>query len=147
VTVYEDAPVSVKFKLAGLWASATLCYLYGDYFDLYVPGTVEGLLRGKNNLSSPISLLAASLVLLIPALMVSLSLLLKPTVNRRVNIIVGLFFTVFVGLVGVSSLQVWRTFYVIYAVVEVVLTVTIVVLAWRWPRAAARQSGRRPAGW
>lgn len=73
-------------------------------------------------------------MLLIPALMVSLSLVLKPTVNRRVNIIVGLFFTVFVGLVGVSSLQVWRTFYVIYAVVEVVLTLSIVRLAWRWPR-------------
>jgi len=136
----QDPPVHVKHKLAALWASATLCYLYGDYFDLYVPGTVEGLLRGKNNLNSPTALLAAATLLLIPAAMVSLSLLLRAPANRRLNLIVGVFFTIFVGLVGVNSLQLWRTFYVLYAVVEVCLTVSIVWLAWRWPRANGRRN-------
>lgn len=136
----QDPPVHVKYKLAALWASATLCYLYGDYFDLYVPGTVEGLLRGKNNLNSPTALLAAATLLLMPAAMVSLSLLLRAPANRRLNLIVGVFFTIFVGLVGVNSLQLWRTFYVLYAVVEVCLTVSIVWLAWRWPRANGRRN-------
>lgn len=135
----QDHPVHVKHKLAALWASATLCFLYGDYFDLYVPGTVEGLLRGKNNLDSPVTLGAAAILLLIPAVMVSMSLVLRPNVNRRANLIVGAFFAVFVGLVGVSSLQVWRTFYVIYAAVELLLTLSIVWHAWRWPREIARR--------
>lgn len=143
MTLRQDPPVNVKYKLAALWASVTLCYLYGDYFDLYVPGTVDGLARGRNNLNSPVSLLAAAVVLMIPALMVSLSLLLRPTANRRTNLVVGAFFTVFVGLVGVNSLQVWRTFYVLYAAVEVCLTLSIVWLAWRWPRATGRGSDTR----
>ncbi|HTL41718.1 MAG TPA: DUF6326 family protein [Pseudolysinimonas sp.] len=134
--------VGVSHKLSALWVSVTLCYLYGDYFDLYVPGTADGLVSGENNLNSPVTLLAAATVLLIPALMVSLSLLLRPTANRRVNLIVGAFFTVFVAFVGVSSLQSWRAFYVLYAVVEVLLTLTIVWIAWRWPRPANDENAR-----
>jgi hypothetical protein len=101
-----------------------------------VPGTVAGLASGENNLNSPITLLAAAVALLIPAVMVSLSLVLKPRVSRLLNIIVGIFFTVFVALVAASSLQDWRAFYVLYSVVEVGLTASIVWAAWRWPREA-----------
>jgi len=34
---FEDIKVNIKIKLSALWASVTLCYLYGDYFELYVP--------------------------------------------------------------------------------------------------------------
>lgn len=39
----EDFKINVKIKLSALWTSATLCYLYGDYFELYVPEKVEVL--------------------------------------------------------------------------------------------------------
>lgn len=39
----EDLKVNVKITLSALWTSVTLCYLYGDYFDLYVPKKIEGL--------------------------------------------------------------------------------------------------------
>ena len=136
MSTLQNPPISVKHTLAALWTSVTLCYLYGDYFDLYVPGTVAGLASGENNLNSPITLLAAAVALLIPAVMVSLSLVLKPRVSRLLNIIVGIFFTVFVALVAASSLQDWRAFYVLYSVVEVGLTASIVWAAWRWPREA-----------
>lgn len=42
----EEPQVNVKLKLAALWASVMFCYLYGDYFELYVPEKVDSLLTG-----------------------------------------------------------------------------------------------------
>jgi hypothetical protein len=131
----RDFKINVKLKLAALWASVTFCYIYGDYFELYVPKKVESLIDGSSNLDSPTKLFTAAFLLLIPSLMICLSVLLKPFTNRVLNIFCGLFFTLFVAFVGIVSVSVWRTFYVFYAGVEIVLTLTIVWTAWRWERA------------
>ena len=34
-------------KLSALWASTMFCYIYCDYFELYVPGKLDGMLQGK----------------------------------------------------------------------------------------------------
>ncbi len=133
----QDFKINVRIKLSVLWASVTFCYLYGDYFELYVPRKVEGLLNGENMLDSPTKLFIAGFLLLIPALMVSLSVILMPTLNRNLNIILGVFYTLFVFLVGLSSISAWRSFYVFYAVVEICLTSLIVWYAWRWERVDA----------
>jgi hypothetical protein len=130
----QDFKINVKFKLSALWASVTFCYLYGDYFELYVPKKVEGLMNGDNMLDSPTKLFIAAFLLLIPALMVCLSIILRPVLNRVLNIFLGLFFTLFVALVGASSISEWRTFYVFYAVIEIILTSMIVWFAWCWER-------------
>ncbi len=130
----QDFTVNVKIKLAALWASVTFLYIYGDYFELYVPKKVAGLLNGDNMLDSPTKLFIAAFLLLIPSLMVCLSVILKPFPNRILNICLGVFYTLFVALVGVSSISDWRTFYVFYAVVEICLTSLIVWFAWRWER-------------
>jgi hypothetical protein len=130
----QDFKINVKLKLAALWISVTFCYIYGDYFELYVPKKVEGLLNGNSNLDNPTTLFIAAFLLLIPSLMICLSILLKPSINRILNIFFGLFFTLFVGMVGISSFSEWRTFYVFYAGVEIVLTLMIVWYAWRWER-------------
>ncbi len=130
----EDFKINVRIKLAALWTSVTFCYIYGDYFELYIPKKVEGLLTGNNLLDSPAKLFIASFLLLIPSLMICLSVLLKPFLNRILNIFFGIFFTLFVGFVGISSISEWRTFYVFYAGVEIILTLTIVWFAWRWER-------------
>ncbi len=43
----HDAPASVRLKIASLWVSVMFCYVYGDYFDLYRPGTLHGMLQGR----------------------------------------------------------------------------------------------------
>lgn len=133
-TKLDEFKINVRIKLAALWTSVTFCYIYGDYFELYLPKKVEGLLNGNNLLDSPIKLFIASFLLLIPSLMICLSMLLKPFLNRILNIFFGIFFTLFVGLVGVSSISEWRFFYVFYAAVEIILTLTIVWFAWRWEK-------------
>jgi hypothetical protein len=132
MTELEDFKVNVKFKLSALWASVTLCYLYGDYFELYVPHKVAGLLSGENLLDSPMKLFGASILLAIPALMVSLSIILKPLINRWLNIIFGIIFTSIMLLIAFVSLNSWLTFYVFLAIAESILTSLIVWYAWRW---------------
>ncbi|MCS4304805.1 DUF6326 family protein [Chryseobacterium sp. BIGb0232] len=133
-TQFEDTPVNVKIILAGLWASVTLCYLYGDYFELYTPGKTQGLVDGHNLLNSPMNLLMAAVVLAIPAIMVFLSLILKPVINRILNIVLGLFFTLVMLFIGISSYSEWYLFYVFLAAVECIITILIVVYAWNWKR-------------
>ncbi|WP_262483774.1 DUF6326 family protein [Chryseobacterium sp. StRB126] len=120
--------------LAGFWTSVTLCYLYGDYFELYTPGKAQGLVDGHNLLNTPLNLLMAAVVLAIPAVMVFLSLILKPTINRILNIVFGVFFTVVMLLIGILSFSEWYLFYVFLATVECMITILVVVYAWKWKR-------------
>lgn len=133
-TQFEDIQVNVKIILAGLWTSVTLCYLYGDYFELYAPGKAQGLVDGHNLLNSPPNLLMAAVVLAIPAVMVFLSLILKPAINRILNIVFGIFFTVVMLLIGISSFSEWYLFYVFLAAVECMITILIVGYAWKWKK-------------
>ena len=133
-TGFEDFKINVKIKLALLWATVTFCYLYGDYFELYVPKKAAGLVSGENLLDSPFKLFAAAVLLAIPALMVFLSVALKPQINRCLNIVLGGFFTAIMILIAFTSTTPWRAFYVCLAIVESVITSLIVWYAWKWPR-------------
>ncbi len=129
-----DPNINVKIKLSVLWVSVTLCYLYGDYFEFYVPEKVEGLINGDNILNSPIRLFLAALLMVIPALMVVLSLLLKPLLAKWLNIVFGIFFSLIMLLIVFYSITPWLIFYVFLAVVEIVLTSLIVWYALKWPK-------------
>ncbi|MBD3748069.1 MAG: hypothetical protein IE931_01100 [Sphingobacteriales bacterium] len=135
--ILEDFKINIKLKLALLWASVTLLYLYGDYFELYVPNKTAGLVNGENLLDSPIKLFLASFLLAIPAMMVVLSILLKPQINKILNIIFGLSFSFIMILIGVISFESWRAFYVFYAFLESFITILITYLAFNWPKKIA----------
>jgi hypothetical protein len=130
----EDRKIPVKIKLAALWAALMFLYVYADIFSLFKPGQIEEMVSGRMG-PFPVtqgSLLTASLLMLIPALMVFLSLALKPNVDRWVNIVLGVLYTaVNIGnLVG----ETWA-FYILYGVVEMALTLLIVRNAWMWRNA------------
>jgi len=135
---FEDFKVNVKLKLSALWASVTLCYLYGDYFELYVSRKLDGMIAGESMLDSPMKLFAASVLLAVPALMVFFSVVLKPALNRRLNIVFGIFYTTIMLLIAVTSLSTWRTFYVFLALVESAITTLIFWYALKWPRAVTK---------
>ncbi len=130
----QDFTINVKIKLSSLWVAVTLCYLYGDYFELYLPKKVEGLISGVNLLNSPAKLFVASVLLAIPAVMVFFSLLLKPALSRWLNIVFGIFFTLIMVLIAVTSLTIWQIFYDFLAIVESIITSLIVWYAWSWPK-------------
>lgn len=129
-----DFPINPRLKLSALWSAVMFCYLYGDYFQLYVPGEVERFISGDTLLDSPLKLFLASVLMAVPALMVFLSLVLNPFAAKWLNIIFGTIYTAIMVLIAVNSIAPWYTFYVFLAVVECIITATIVWQAWRWPK-------------
>ena len=129
----EDIKVSLKLKLATLWASLMFLYIYVDYFHLYMPGKVADIQTGRVfEFDITQSFLLAALALVtIPALMIFLSVALPAKVNRRANIIIAsvyIPYTLF-NLAG----EAWMHM-VLGAVVEVILLCIIIHYAWKWPR-------------
>jgi hypothetical protein len=70
----SDIRIHVRFKLSALWAALMFCYVYGDYFGLYVPGKLKGMLAGEGPVGpvSEASLVMTALLLALPGLMVFL---------------------------------------------------------------------------
>lgn len=130
----ENPKINIKIKLALLWTSVTLCYLYGDYFELYTPGKVESLISGQNVLDSPTKLLIASIILGISSVMVVLSVLLQPKINRLLHIVFGGLFTLMMLFIGINSFTEWYGFYVFLAFLESLITFLIVWYAIKWPK-------------
>lgn len=128
-----DQPVSLRTKLSSLWASLTLCYLYCDYFELYQPGKLQSMLSGLFRPIGPTTqttLLAASALLALPALMVAFNALLPARACRRLNVCLGLFYTVVMLVVMQGA---WL-YYKLFAVIEIALSLSIAWLAYKWPR-------------
>ena len=129
----EDIKVSLKVKLATLWASLMFLIIYIDYFALYMPGKIEDILKGKVFVFDLTQgfLLVALVSVTIPALMIFLSVALPAIVNRWTNIIIAAVFipyTLF-NLAG----EAWMHM-VFGAVVEVIFLCLIIIYAWKWPR-------------
>jgi hypothetical protein len=135
-TALDDVKVHVKLKLSALWASVMFCYVYGDYFLLYQPGKLRDILEGNMAPLGPVTqgvLLFTSVSMAIPAVMIFLSLALKADLNRWLNIILGVIYTVFVLITMPGA---W-TFYLFLGSADIVLTGLIVWYAWTWPKQRA----------
>jgi Family of unknown function (DUF6326) len=133
---FEDIKVNVRFKLFALWSSVMFFYIYGDYFQLYQPGQLQGMIAGKTvfGVVSQGILLGMASVMIIPSLMPFLSLVLPAKVNRWVNIVFGAIYTAIMILAIRGG---WH-FYVVFGLIEIILTSLIIWYAWTWPRQAAR---------
>ena len=131
---FQSLTVNVRIKLSALWTSLMFCYIYGDYFELYVPKKVEGLLSGHNLLNTPMKLFAAACMLAIPALMIPFSLIINSKICRILNIVLGIFFTLLMVTIGAFSIAQWLTFYVFLAFIERVLSILIIRNAMAWPK-------------
>jgi hypothetical protein len=134
-TALDDIKVHVKLKISALWVSVMFCYIYADYFGLYVPGALQRMLEGRMGPLGPTTqgvLFGTSLMMAIPSVMVFLSLALKPTLNRWMNIILGVLYT----LIILITMWDWA-FYIFYGIIEVVLTSLIIWYAWHWPKQEA----------
>ena len=131
-TFMEDVKIHVKIKLSALWASVMFCYIYADYFGLYVPGRLRKILEGQMAPLGPTTqgvLLVTSVMMAIPSVMVFLSVALRRKVNRPLNIIFGVLYT----LIILITMWDWA-FYIFFGVIEVALTGLVVWYAWRWPK-------------
>lgn len=138
-TPLVDMKVHVKIKLSALWAAVMFCYIYGDYLTLFEPGMIEGVIAERMPLGSTnqMNLLVIAIFISIPAVMVFLSLTLKPNVNRWTNIILGV---IYIAAVLITFFMDPWAFYIFLGIVEVVLTALIIWYAWNWPRQESMQN-------
>jgi len=110
------------------------CYIYADYFELYVPGKLQGMLAGKMMPLGQVTqglLLGTATMLALPSVMIFLSVILKSSLTRRLNIAIGITYTLI--QLAVISGSGW-TFYIAMGALETALTGAIVWVAWKWPR-------------
>jgi len=128
----EDIKVSVKLKLAALWASFMFLYTYVDYFHLYMPGSLQDMLAGKVFLFEVTQtfLLIVLAAVTVPALMIFLSIALPAKINRFTNIIVAAVHIPYMlfNLAGEAWVHM-----IFGAVVEVALLCLIIRFALKWP--------------
>jgi Family of unknown function (DUF6326) len=135
IRALEDVRINTKMKLSALWTVVMFCYIEGDFTSFFPPGGyIQQSLAGKMGPFpvTQLTLLAGSVFITIPCVMVFLSLILKPTINRRTNIIVAVFYTV---VNSISFLTTTWAYFIFYGIVESVLTILIVWYAWKWPDA------------
>jgi hypothetical protein len=130
--VLEDVKIPVKIKLSASWAALMFLYAYGDIFAYFRPGFIEDVMAGEVFAFeiNQVFLLAISIYVAIPALMVVLSLSLKPSVNRWSNIVLGGIYAVTILL---STIGEGYGYYIFLSVLEGAIALLIVWYAWRWP--------------
>lgn len=133
----EDHPVPTRLKLSALWASVMFMYIYVDFFSLYQPGTIDGILEGRvwTLDITPVWAFGALALMAIPILMVCVSLMAKAEFVRRASLIVGSLYAL-VSLAN-SVGESWA-FYWLGSAVETALLLLIIRLAWTWQRSSTR---------
>ena len=133
-TKLELSNVNVRIKISALWTSMLFVFAYVDLFSLYRPdfradveaGEISGFTINQS------FLLGTTAYVVIPSLMVFLSLILRPGVNRIANIALSVMYalTIIAGAIGE-----WN-YYILGSAIEVVLLAAIVYYAWTWPKEA-----------
>jgi hypothetical protein len=132
----EDVHVPVKLKLAALWAATMFLFAYGDLFTMYRADKVREILGGEiaGIDVTQAFLMAASVYVAIPSVMVFLSLVLRPRVSRWTNLAAG---AVYALTIIASAIGEGWAYSIFLSVVEVALVLLIVWFAWNWPRRPA----------
>ena len=135
-TKFELSNVNVRIKISALWASMLFVFAYVDLFSLYradfradlEAGEISGFTVNQS------FLLGTTAYVVIPSLMVFLSLILRPGVNRIANTALGVMYalTIIAGAIGE-----WN-YYILGSAIEVVQLAAIVYYVRTWPKETHR---------
>ena len=133
--VLKNTEIDIKHKLSALWLVLMMIYIYTEFYTLYTPGKIQEMMSGVMDggvglIVTQVSLLVAAIIAIIPAFMIFLSLVVKAKANRWLNIILGiLHIAIYVfNLVGAT----WA-YYILYGISLTLISILIVVYAWKWP--------------
>ncbi len=130
-----DEKVNVKVKLALFWTALMFLYIYNDILSFYQPGHVAQLTEGglEGVVFDQPMLIAAAVLMALPSLMIFISLTVKASVNRIVNIGMGIFhILVLGGTQFIGEDQVW-IYWRINEILELLFLLLIIRTAWKWP--------------
>lgn len=131
-SVFQDFPINVKLIISSLWVAVMFCYVYGDYIEVYVPGVIANAMEvtsAKEGIQ--LEFFAVALLMSVPSVMIFLTLVLKPRINRWLNIIIP---TLYIVLLIAINLQTTWAFYLYLTAIEILLSIYTVWYAWSWPK-------------
>jgi hypothetical protein len=116
-----------KIKIAVLWSLFEFCIIAVSFVLIQMAKTEE-IVGG-----TPEEMLATVISSLIPPIMAFLSLTLKDSINRWLNIIVGIFFVVMIPIgTGFGMIQTaYLTSVIVITIVEVLALALIIWYAWK----------------
>lgn len=129
--------INIRTKLAFLWATIMSLYIYADFFSLMTPNKIKRMMDLETPLgaTTPAMLIGFSILLIIPALMLPVSILLRPILSKWLNIIIGFLYAAISVLIIISDINSeWMAFFVLYQIIELFIFLIIIMLAWKWPR-------------
>ncbi len=116
-----------RITLTGIWIALMLTYLLGDVLRIFSGDFTAGEIGGMQ--VSPTMYLGMAILMVIPIVMIILTLMLPPSINRWANLIVAIVFFLF-NLVGLPTYpSAYDRFLIVVGLVFNVLTVW---WAWRW---------------
>ena len=116
-----------KIKIAVLWSVFEFCMITISMVENYIPGYREEIIAD----TTPELMMALVIAFLIPPLMAFLSLTLKDSINRWLNIIVGIVFIVLMPIGMPPFPTAYLPSLIIITLVEIVALVLIVWYAWK----------------
>lgn len=117
----------VQIILSALWISLMLTYLLGDVMRIFAGDFVAGEMGGEK--ATQRMWMMAAILMLIPIVMVSSTLILPHPINGWLNIILSVFLFLF-NLAGIRGYPSYFDRFLI--AVGLVFNVVIVWYAWTW---------------
>lgn len=132
--ILQNDKVNVKIILAALWISVMFIYVYADIKTLFQPEIPEQIIAGviAGMTINQMFLFAAAVLMSIPPTMIILTLVLKPGVNRWLNIVVSFLHLILIIITRFVPGKIWY-YYIYYQSLEAVIHILIIWFAWRWP--------------
>jgi Family of unknown function (DUF6326) len=130
--ILEDVRVGVRLKISALWIAMLFLFAYGDIFGFFRTGLIEEVIEGEVSgvEITQVFLFGVSFYIAIASAMVFLSLVLRPQVNRRVNIVLPILYIVSIAISSIG--ETWAYYYFMSAA-ESALLAMIAWYAWTWP--------------
>lgn len=128
---HHNDPIDTRLKISALWTATLFVFAYVDLFSLYRPDFRADIESGKVS-SFDINqtfLFFVTLYIIIPSLMIYLTLVMRPRLNRIVNIVVAALYAI--TIVG-SAIGDWN-YFILGSVIEALLLAVVVYHAWTWP--------------
>jgi hypothetical protein len=130
--IFEDVRIGVRLKISALWIAMLFLFAYGNIFGFFRTGLIEEVIGGEISGTeiTQVFLFGVSVYIAIASAIVFLWLVLKPTVNRWINIVLPILYIVSIVVSAVG--ETWAYYYLL-SIGESALMVLIIWYVWTWP--------------
>ena len=126
--------LDVRIVLAALWIAEVLSSLNGDTYRLSDSAVLKSLLENTGSIkATPTLLFVMSMIFVFPILMSALTLVLKYSVSRWVNRIIGILYAVIILAFWVLGFILQSaTYEFVWSTAQLVFVLLLVWYAWKW---------------